>query len=80
MGCEQAFTEGRSARQWLEHLYQPTRQALADKGWPAPSFETFWQAGEIALPSAPDDGGILRAFRADPEADPLTTPSGRIEI
>ncbi len=80
MGRGEAFTEGRSARQWLEHLYQPTREALADQDWPAPSFEAFWQAGEIALPSAPDDGGILRAFRADPEANRLPTPSGRIEI
>lgn len=80
LGCEQAFTEGRSERQWLEHLYEPTRRALAEQGLPAPSFEAFWQAGEIPLPSAPDDGGILRAFRNDPEGSPLPTPSGRIEI
>ena len=80
LGAEEAFTEGRSARQWLAHLFEQTRQALADKGHPAPDFEAFWEAGEIPLPSAPDDGGPLRAFRADPDASPLPTPSGRIEI
>ena len=36
--------------------------------------------GELALPSAPDDGGFLRAFRNDPDNNKLPTPSGKIEI
>ena len=28
----EAFTEGRTVRQWLEHLYEPTRKALAEHG------------------------------------------------
>ena len=80
LGVEQAFTEGRNSRQWLAHLYEPTRRALADAGWDAPGFEEFWQRGELALPSAPDDGGFLRAFRNDPVNNKLPTPSGKIEI
>jgi biotin/methionine sulfoxide reductase len=80
LGVEEKFTEGRTAWQWLAHLYDPTREALAAKGLDAPSFEAFWQAGEVPLPSAPDDGGLLRAFREDPDGKPLPTPSGRIEI
>ena len=80
MGVEQAFTEGRNSRQWLAHLYEPTRRALADAGWDAPGFDEFWQRGELALPSAPDDGGFLRAFRNDPLNNKLPTPSGKIEI
>jgi biotin/methionine sulfoxide reductase len=74
------FTEGRSAREWLRHLYEPTRQALQSRGADAPDFDRFWQAGELVLPTAAWDGGIVRAFRRDPEAAPLPTPSGRIEI
>ncbi len=80
LGVEQAFTEGRNSRQWLAHLYEPTRRALADAGWDAPDFDAFWRRGELTLPSAPDDGGFLRAFRNDPVKNRLTTPSGRIEI
>ncbi|TCR65540.1 molybdopterin guanine dinucleotide-containing S/N-oxide reductase [Bosea sp. BK604] len=80
MGCEPSFTEGRMPAEWLEHLYEPTRSALAAQGLPAPSFGEFWERGEIPLPSAPDDGGLLRAFREDPDRTPLPTPSGRIEI
>ena len=69
-----------SSRQWLAHLYEPTRRALAEAGWDAPDFEEFWRRGELALPSIPDDGGLLRAFRNDPANNRLPTPSGKIEI
>jgi biotin/methionine sulfoxide reductase len=80
LGVEQAFTEGRDSWQWMVHLYDTTRGALAAAGWDAPEFDEFWRRGELALPSRPDDGGFLRAFRDDPEANRLPTPSGRIEI
>src|SRR5579872_640872 len=41
LGAREAFTEGRSVRQWLEHLYEPTRAGLAAAGLPAPSFAEF---------------------------------------
>jgi biotin/methionine sulfoxide reductase len=80
LGREEAFTEGRSARDWLCHLYDRTAQDLRDKGFPAPDFETFWRQGQLALPPGEDNGGLLRAFREDPEGAPLSTPSGRIEL
>lgn len=76
---EQAFTEGRSTRQWLEHLYELTRSALAHRGVNPPSFDEFWEAGELKVPSS-SELGTLRAFRADPDKNRLPTPSGRIEI
>ena len=79
LGRWQEFTEGRSSQDWLRHLYEPTRKALADKGLHAPDFETAWNAGEIHLPLT-DKPGLLEGYRADPEANALATPSGRIEI
>ncbi len=80
LGFGDAFTEGRTARQWLEHLYEATRRALAERGVNAPDFAQFWEDGELVLPTQPWDGGPLRAFRRDPEGAKLPTPSGRIEI
>ena len=80
LGAREAFTEGRTVRQWLEHLYEPTRKALADSNLSAPSFDEFWGSDGLILPQAPDDGGQLRSFRDDPDGARLPTPSGKIEI
>jgi biotin/methionine sulfoxide reductase len=80
LGIAERFTESRSARQWLRHLYEPTRRALLELGAKAPDFDEFWESGELIMPTLPWEGGIVRAFRRDPIAAPLPTPSGRIEI
>jgi biotin/methionine sulfoxide reductase len=80
LGAADAFTEGRSPREWLQHIYKITEDGLKAAGHEAPDFETFWERGEVMLPQLPPDGGLLRAFRDDPAGKPLATPSGRIEI
>jgi biotin/methionine sulfoxide reductase len=80
LGIADQFTEGRSAQQWLRHLYEPTRRALLERGADAPDFDAFWEAGELALPTLAWDGGIVGRFRRNPDAAPLPTPSGKIEI
>ena len=80
LGRREAFTEGRTSREWLHALYEKTRSALERRGDDAPDFDTFWARGELRLPQAPDDGGILRAFRDDPDGRPLPTPSGKVQI
>ncbi|MDK2376012.1 dimethylsulfoxide reductase subunit A [Serratia fonticola] len=76
MGVEQAFTEGRTQEEWLRHLYQQSREAI-----PAlPEFEQFLKQG-IFKQRDPDGHHVAyKAFRADPQANPLKTPSGKIEI
>ncbi|MBT2326591.1 molybdopterin-dependent oxidoreductase [Variovorax paradoxus] len=80
LGGLEAFSEGRNTRQWLAHLYERTRAGLEALGLEAPDFETFWQRGEITVPQKDDDGGVLRAFRNDPEGARLATPSGKVQI
>src|SRR5581483_9670213 len=82
-GCQQRFSEGRTARQWLEHLYERWRAAVAGDvpaAAPLPDFDTFWARGSVAVPGAVRPHVLLEEFRADPEANPLRTPSGRIEL
>jgi biotin/methionine sulfoxide reductase len=80
LGIADQFSESRSAQQWLRHLYEPTRRALLERGAEGPEFDAFWEAGELALPTLAWDGGIVGKFRRNPDAAPLPTPSGKIEI
>jgi biotin/methionine sulfoxide reductase len=80
LGLESAFTEGRTPRQWLEHIYGEWRGAMLGEGHQVPGFAEFWEAGEYRLPGEPDYITLFEEFRADPVRSPLRTPSGRIEI
>jgi biotin/methionine sulfoxide reductase len=51
----------------------------AELDFAVPDFDQFWADGNLSLPV--ESGLTLLAdFRADPQAHPLATPSGRIEI
>ena len=76
LGFGDAFTEGRSPRQWLSHMYE--RWALT-LDFSVPTFEQFWARGKLRLPTEPGLT-LLADYRADPQAHRLATPSGRIEI
>ncbi len=77
LGVADTFTEGRDADAWLRHLYERWRDRYgADR---APDFDTFWAQGRLEL-EVPPDTVLLADFRADPDAHPLRTPSGRIEL
>ncbi|WP_370357313.1 molybdopterin-dependent oxidoreductase [Catenulispora sp. MAP12-49] len=80
LGFGKEFTEGRSARDWLVHLYEGWRAGLSKDGHAVPPFEEFWQAGEYLLPAGPSHFTLFEDFRADPDTHRLRTPSGRIEI
>jgi biotin/methionine sulfoxide reductase len=80
LGFEPAFTEGRSEAEWLRHLYDLFRQQAAREKIELPDFDAFWEAGEIELPLEDETRVIFEDFRQDPRANPLPTPSGRIEI
>ena len=80
LGFDAEFTEGRTAHEWLEHLYTDWRPQLLAQGHDVPTFEEFWAAGDYELPSGPTHFTLFERFRADPEGAPLATPSGRIEL
>jgi len=80
LSTHQQFTEGRTADEWLRYLYDES--AVRAQKWDIqlPSFDEFWSQGLIEMPEPERPVVLLKAFRDDPEANPLMTPSGKIEI
>lgn len=75
IGLGQEFTEGRTAGQWLEFMYNELRKTETE----LPDYETFKAAGIYRYKNNPP----VIAFeqqRKDPEAYPFPTDSGKIEI
>lgn len=80
LGTENDFTEGRTARQWIEYLYEDWREKLGTAGKSIPEFATFWAGHGFRLPLPPYEETLFADFRHDPQSHPLKTPSGKIEI
>ena len=80
LGTWDEFTEGRTAIEWVEHIYERFRSRVAERGVTVPAFDEFWTIGEARLPSSSDDHTMLDRFRDDPDGRKVPTPSGRIEL
>ena len=80
LDCEETFTEGRDSAAWLRKLYEQNRGVLARQGIDIPDYDQFREIGLIDFADQQGPVVMFDAFRADPEANRLSTPSGRIEI
>ncbi len=76
LGAGDGFTEGRKAEDWVRKLWEDYRRTDPD----APDFDTLRIDGFHRRPDGIGRQVLLSAFRADPDASPLDTPSGRIEL
>lgn len=82
-GGRERFTEGKNDLQWLETFYAIAEERGARQQVTLPPFARFWQENAlIEMPVSEENRQFVRfaAFRADPQANPLKTPSGKIEI
>ena len=80
MGCEAEFTEGKTEEQWLEELYQKTRDNSNNLGV-VPAFPaTYKEAQKVGFfrKNMNDKHVALESFIKGGKA--LSTPSGKIEI
>ena len=80
MGVLDAFSENRTPRQWLRHMWERSEATAAQQGLELPSFDSFWQEGIYKLPDPSSQQDWLAGFRENPAVHPLGTPSGKIEI
>lgn len=80
MGIEEKYTEGRTPEDWINHLWDQTRQRAGAAGFELPSLDDLRTQETHSLPPNPTEPVLLQDFRTDPAANRLTTPSGKIEI
>ncbi len=80
MGVEDAFTDGRTPEDWLRWIWSTSRQRAAAEQIDLPDWDTFQREGWVRLPDPPKPSVMMSSFREDPDANPLETPSGKIEI
>ena len=80
LGTGKDFTEGRTAMEWLRHLYEEWRGTLAEHGRAVPGLTSSGRAtaSNCRWPAS-------RRWRSPtsaptPDGHPLATPSGKIEI
>ncbi|VTN09270.1 Dimethyl sulfoxide reductase DmsA precursor [Raoultella terrigena] len=72
----QKFTEGRTQEQWLQHLYA----LMLAKDPALPAYDELKAMGIYKRKDPAGHFVAYRDFRRDPLANPLKTPSGKIEI
>jgi len=80
LGFGEAYTEGRDEKEWLRHMYDLARQQNAGQKIDMPDFDDFWDRGYVEFPRPDKPVVLFDSFRKDPEAKPLKTPSGKIEL
>lgn len=80
LGCAEAFTEGRSSEDWLRDIWAKTQSGAKGAGLSLPDWDQFIAGNALHLPDPAPDQVFLAGFRQDPVANPLPTPSGKLEL
>ena len=80
MGIKDKFCEGRTTEDWLHYLWAETRSRAYDIGVQLPEYDELIEKEYLRIDKPNKENIMLEEFRADPEENPLSTPSGKIEL
>lgn len=80
LGFDSEFSKLQDAQAWLSEIYLGSLEKAARQGVNLPSFDEFRDRGIFELGMLKRSKSMLDAFRNDPAAHPLRTPSGKVEI
>ena len=75
LGIGEQFTEGKTEEDWVKEVYELSRE----KDPSLPTYDEVMEQG-VYIRKSETPLVALTAFREDPVANPLNTPSGKIEI
>jgi len=83
LGFKDKFTDGKTEMQWLASIYDEAVTGAKKDGIDMPAFDAFWKGDgyfEFPVPEEAKKYTRFSEYRADPIANALGTPSGKIEI
>ena len=80
MGKGHEFTGGLNEQEWIEKLYNDTRDRAHLQKLKMPSYNDFLRKGWFKFKDPEEHTIMLKEYRQDPVKYPLDTPSGKIEI
>ena len=80
MGVEEKFTEGRSEEDWQKWIYTQTYERAFAAEIEMPNYEKFLEERWFKIKDPVEPTLMLKDFIKDPIKNPLSTPSGKIEI
>lgn len=76
LGIEEEFTQGRTQEEWRTWLFEETKAVVPE----FPDEDELEAMGVFRMRNPNGHFIGMKDFREDPEANPLMTPSGKIEI
>lgn len=80
LDAQDRFTEGLDEQGWLRRLWVKSEAKAKAMGLEAPDYDGLRTMNVWHVPTPDQPEVLLGGYRADPLAQPLDTPSGRIEL
>ena len=80
LDCEALYTEGLDEEGWLRRMWSASEGKGEREGIAVPDYDTFRSMGIWPVPRPENPEILFEDFRQNPDANPLATPSGRIEL
>ena len=80
LGVRHEYDEGLDETAWLHRIYDGARARLAQRNIDIPPYDEFRRRGYVRIPEPARPVTMFGAFRDDPAAHALNTPSGKIEL
>ncbi len=80
MSSGEAFSRGMSAEEWQQEMWADVQKRAATANITLPGWEDFLAGDVVHLQDPTPDAVYLQAYRENPDANPLETASGKIEL